>query len=66
MKDTMKDDRRAGRTRLLVGPQQCPITRASGGAPDWPPVSVWPDARPIPQWPRIKAGPSDNLGIAHR
>ena len=43
-------------------PQQCSITRTNGGAPDWPPVSVWPGGRPIPQWPRLEAGYSDDLG----
>jgi predicted dithiol-disulfide oxidoreductase (DUF899 family) len=43
-------------------PQQCSITRTNGGAPDWPPVSVWPGGRPIPQWSRLKAGHSDDLG----
>jgi predicted dithiol-disulfide oxidoreductase (DUF899 family) len=43
-------------------PQQCSITRTNRGAPDWPPVSVWPAGRPIPQWPRLEAGYSDDLG----
>jgi predicted dithiol-disulfide oxidoreductase (DUF899 family) len=42
-------------------PQQCSITRTDGGAPDWPPVSVWPGGRPIAQWPRLDAGRSDDL-----
>jgi predicted dithiol-disulfide oxidoreductase (DUF899 family) len=42
-------------------PQQCSNTRTDGGAPDWPPVSVWPAGRPIPQWPRLEAGYSDDL-----
>jgi len=42
-------------------PQQCSITRTSGGAPNWPPVSVWPGGRPIPQWTRLEAGRSDDL-----
>jgi predicted dithiol-disulfide oxidoreductase (DUF899 family) len=46
-------------------PQQCSITRTSGGAPDWPPVSMWPGGRPIPQ-SRLKAGYSDDLGTARR
>jgi predicted dithiol-disulfide oxidoreductase (DUF899 family) len=43
-------------------PQQCSITRTNGGAPDWPPASVWPGRRPIAQWPRLEAGCSDDLG----
>jgi predicted dithiol-disulfide oxidoreductase (DUF899 family) len=43
-------------------PQQCSIVRSDGGAPDWPPVSVWPEGRPIAQWPRLEAGHSDDLG----
>jgi predicted dithiol-disulfide oxidoreductase (DUF899 family) len=42
-------------------PQQCSITRTDGGAPDWPPISAWPGGRPIPQWPRLAAGHSDDL-----
>jgi predicted dithiol-disulfide oxidoreductase (DUF899 family) len=42
-------------------PQQCTITRTDGGAPNWPPVSVWPGGRPIAQWPRLAAGHSDDL-----
>jgi predicted dithiol-disulfide oxidoreductase (DUF899 family) len=42
-------------------PQQCSITRTDGGSPDWPSVSVWPGGRPIAQWPRLKAGHSDDL-----
>jgi predicted dithiol-disulfide oxidoreductase (DUF899 family) len=42
-------------------PQQCSITRTDGGAPDWPPASVWPGGRPIAQWPRLDAGRSDDL-----
>ena len=45
-------------------PQQCSITRSAAGAPDWPPVSVWPDGRPIAQWPRLEAGRSDDLSTA--
>ena len=44
-------------------PQRCSITRTAAGAPDWPPVSVWPAGRPIAQWPRLDAGHSDALGI---
>jgi predicted dithiol-disulfide oxidoreductase (DUF899 family) len=43
-------------------PQQCSITRTAAGSPDWPPISKWPDGRPIPQWSRIDAGRSDDLG----
>jgi predicted dithiol-disulfide oxidoreductase (DUF899 family) len=46
-------------------PQQCSITRTAGGAPDWPPVPVWPGGRPIAQWPRLEAGRSDDLGVGH-
>src|ERR1035438_2056066 len=41
-------------------PQQC-STRADGGPPAWPPVSMWPGGRPIAQWPRLEAGRSDDL-----
>ena len=43
-------------------PQECSITRTSAGAPDWPPIAVWPEGRPIAQWPRLEAGRSDDLG----
>jgi predicted dithiol-disulfide oxidoreductase (DUF899 family) len=43
-------------------PQQCSNTRTSAGAPGWPPVPEWLDGRPIPQWPRLDAGRSDDLG----
>ena len=42
-------------------PQECSITRTNGGAPSWPPVSVWPSGRPIAQWSRLEAGRSDDL-----
>ena len=42
-------------------PQECTITRTSAGAPDWPPIAVWPEGRPIAQWPRLEAGRSDDL-----
>ena len=42
-------------------PQECSITRTSAGAPDWPPIAVWPEGRPIAQWPRLEAGRSDDL-----
>jgi predicted dithiol-disulfide oxidoreductase (DUF899 family) len=47
-------------------PQQRSITRTSEGAPDWTPIAVWPEGRPIPQWPRLKAGYSDDLGNGKR
>ena len=42
-------------------PQRCSNTRTTSGAPDWPPVSVWPGGRPIAQWSRLEAGRSDDL-----
>jgi predicted dithiol-disulfide oxidoreductase (DUF899 family) len=45
-------------------PQQCSITRSDDGPPDWPPVPAWPGGRPIPQWSRLAAGRSDDLGTA--
>lgn len=42
-------------------PQQCSITRTTDGSPTWTPAPVWPGGRPIAQWPRLKAGHSDNL-----
>jgi hypothetical protein len=47
-------------------PQQRSYTRTNGGSPGWPPVSTWPDGRPIAQWPRVGAGRSDDLGNAGR
>jgi predicted dithiol-disulfide oxidoreductase (DUF899 family) len=47
-------------------PQRCSITRTSDGSPMWTPVPVWPEGRPIAQWPRLENGRSDDLGIAHR
>jgi predicted dithiol-disulfide oxidoreductase (DUF899 family) len=44
-------------------PQQCSNVRTDAGAPDWPPVSAWPDGRPIAQWPRLAAGRSDDLTV---
>jgi predicted dithiol-disulfide oxidoreductase (DUF899 family) len=41
-------------------PQQCTYTRTSSGSPTWKPE--WPGGRPIPQWPRLEAGRSDDLG----
>ena len=46
-------------------PQHCTNMRTDGGAPDWPPVSVWPSGRPLAQWPRLEAGRSDDLGATH-
>jgi predicted dithiol-disulfide oxidoreductase (DUF899 family) len=45
-------------------PQQCTYTRTSSGSPTWQPV--WPGGRPIAQWPRLKAGRSDDLGTGAR
>jgi predicted dithiol-disulfide oxidoreductase (DUF899 family) len=45
-------------------PQQCTYTRTNAGAPAWPPVPAWPAGRPIPQWSRLEAGRSDDLGTA--
>ena len=42
-------------------PQECSNTRSAAGGPDWPPVSQWPDGRPIAQWSRLEAGRSDDL-----
>jgi predicted dithiol-disulfide oxidoreductase (DUF899 family) len=42
-------------------PQRCSITRSESGSPDWRPVPVWPNGRPIAQWPRLEAGRSDDL-----
>jgi predicted dithiol-disulfide oxidoreductase (DUF899 family) len=41
-------------------PQQCTYTRSRTGPPGWEPT--WPGGRPIPQWPRLEAGHSDDLG----
>jgi predicted dithiol-disulfide oxidoreductase (DUF899 family) len=43
-------------------PQRCTHTRTAAGAPAWPPISRWPEGRPIAQWPRIAAGRPDDLG----
>jgi predicted dithiol-disulfide oxidoreductase (DUF899 family) len=43
-------------------PQRCSITRTSDGPLDWPPISEWPEGRPIAQWSRIEAGRSEDLG----
>jgi predicted dithiol-disulfide oxidoreductase (DUF899 family) len=45
-------------------PQPRSYTRTAAGAPDWPPVPAWPGGRPIPQWPRLAAGHSDDLSAA--
>jgi predicted dithiol-disulfide oxidoreductase (DUF899 family) len=42
-------------------PQHRSNTRTAAGAPNWPPIAVWPEGRPIPQWPRLAAGHSDDL-----
>ncbi len=47
-------------------PQHRSNTRTDAGSPDWPPVAVWPEGRPIAQWPRLAAGHSDDLGNAGR
>jgi predicted dithiol-disulfide oxidoreductase (DUF899 family) len=44
-------------------PQDCSNTRTSAGSPDWPPISAWPEGRPIAQWSRLEAGRSDDLAI---
>jgi predicted dithiol-disulfide oxidoreductase (DUF899 family) len=44
-------------------PQQCTNTRTDSGAPDWTPTAQWPGGRPIPQWPRLEAGRSDDLSV---
>jgi len=47
-------------------PQQCTYTRTKSGAPTWTPISAWPEGRPIPQWPRLESGHSDDLGTGKR
>ena len=42
-------------------PQDRTYHRTAAGAPEWPPVPVWPAGRPIPQWERLAAGRSDDL-----
>jgi predicted dithiol-disulfide oxidoreductase (DUF899 family) len=44
-------------------PQDCSNTRTSAGSPDWPPISAWPEGRPIAQWSRLEAGRSDDLAV---
>ncbi len=41
-------------------PQQCGL-RTADGAPSWTPAGDWPNGRPIPHWPRLAAGHSDDL-----
>jgi predicted dithiol-disulfide oxidoreductase (DUF899 family) len=43
-------------------PRQPHLTRTDGGPPDWPRVTAWPGGRPTPQWSRLEAGRSDDLG----
>lgn len=43
-------------------PQDASYVRTSSGAPDWTPIAEGDHGRPIAQWPRIKAGHSDDLG----
>lgn len=64
---TKKDSKRAG-SPSTGGINSAPlpsivdrITRTAAGAPDWPPISKWPEGRPIAQWPRLDAGRSDDL-----
>ena len=47
-------------------PQECSITRTTAGPPAWTPISVWPEGRPIAQWPRLAAGYLDDLGTGRR
>ncbi|MDL5154460.1 DUF899 family protein [Actinomycetospora termitidis] len=42
-------------------PASCSYTRTADGPPTWTPVAEWPEGRPIPQWPRLDAGHSDDL-----
>lgn len=44
-------------------PQRCGL-RTEDGAPTWRPAAEWPGGRPIPQWPRLDAGHSDDLTAA--
>jgi predicted dithiol-disulfide oxidoreductase (DUF899 family) len=43
-------------------PQHRSNLRTNAGPPQWPPVSAGRDGRPIPQWERLAAGHSDDLG----
>jgi predicted dithiol-disulfide oxidoreductase (DUF899 family) len=43
-------------------PQHSTNTRTEDGPPAWTPVAHWPSGRPIPQWSRLEAGRSDDLG----
>ena len=45
-------------------PRRGHATRTRGGAPEWTPLWEWPGGRPTSQWPRLKAGYSDDLGLA--
>jgi predicted dithiol-disulfide oxidoreductase (DUF899 family) len=45
-------------------PRRGHASRTESGGPDWAPISQWPGGRPTSQWPRIDAGPSDDLGNA--
>ena len=49
---------------LAGWPQQCTYTRTRTGSPTWEPE--WPGGRPIPQWYRLEAGHSDDLGTGRR
>jgi predicted dithiol-disulfide oxidoreductase (DUF899 family) len=44
-------------------PQERTYMRSEAGGPDWPPAAVWPGGRPIPQWPRVEAGHSDDISV---
>ena len=46
-------------------PQDCTNTRTSAGPPVWPLVPEWPAGRPIPPWPRLSAGHSDDLSTSN-
>ena len=45
----------------LIAPSVRHRARPPGGPPAWPPVPESPAGRPIPQWPRLEAGHSDDL-----
>jgi predicted dithiol-disulfide oxidoreductase (DUF899 family) len=42
-------------------PDRCSYTRSAAGAPTWRPIAAWLEGRPIPHWPRLGAGRSDDL-----
>jgi predicted dithiol-disulfide oxidoreductase (DUF899 family) len=44
-------------------PRRGHLTRTDGGRPHWPRTSEWPGGRPTPQWSRLDAGRSDDLGV---